>query len=103
MDEDRILDKLDDHTEKLTDLGATMRAYMANNNMLNESLTKSMKELGSEVAKIKLKDASSAHKCAEEIQKHEESAWSHNPKKALSLAGLVVGLVEGIRKFWPSH
>lgn len=48
---------------------------------------------------VELLKAGSPHKCAEEIAKHEAGAWSHNPKKALSLAALIVGIVEGIRKF----
>lgn len=102
-DNERILDKLDDHTVKLTDLGTQMKMYMATQNALNVTLSDSLKGLGSEVGKIKLKDAAAGHQCAAEIAKHEESAWSHNPKKALSLAGLVIGLVEGIRKFFPGH
>lgn len=100
MDDDRILDKLDDHTEKLADLGSTIRQYMKNQNSLNESLTESMKDIGSKVRHLEVKDATSSHKCAEEIQKHEESAWSHNPKKAMGLVGAILGIVEGIRGFF---
>lgn len=97
---ERIHDKLDDQTVKLTELGTTMKLYMLNQNALNDSLTKGLKDIGSEVVKMKLKDASSTHQCAEEIKKHEESAWSHNPKKAIGIAATLLGLVEGIRGFF---
>lgn len=37
---------------------------------------------------------------AEAVEKHESGAWSHNPRKALTLAALLVGIIEGIRKFF---
>jgi len=35
---------------------------------------------------------------SDSIKKHESGSWSHNPKRALTLGALVVGLIEGIRK-----
>jgi hypothetical protein len=46
---------------------------------------------------IELLKAGSPHKCAEEIQKHEDSSWSHNPKKAIGLGASIVAALEGIR------
>lgn len=99
MDESRILDKLDDHTEKLTELGATMKLYMQNQNELNASLANGVKDLGSEVVRMKLSEAGNPHRCEDAIKLHEESAWSHNPKKALTLAGAIIGIVESVRGF----
>jgi hypothetical protein len=99
-DLDRIHDKLDDQTEKLADLGATMRMYMQNQNALNDSLAKGMKGHSDEIAQLKLKDAGAHHKCAEEIRLHEERSWAHDPKKALGLAGMLLGIVETVRGFF---
>lgn len=37
---------------------------------------------------------------SESLKEHESGSWSHNPKKALTIGALVVGLIEGIRKLF---
>jgi hypothetical protein len=37
--------------------------------------------------------------CRQEIGRHESGSWSHNPKRALTLGALVIGVIEGIRKW----
>lgn len=67
-------------------------------------LHEAIKDSGSRVQKLdgrvqRLEDGS-PHKCAEEIQKHEESSWSHNPRKAIGLGAGVVAIIEGVRAFF---
>lgn len=100
MDDERILDKLDQHTEKLTELGTKMQMYMENQTALNASLVDGVKKANSDIATMKLSEAGNPHRCEDAIKLHEESAWSHNPKKALTLAGAVIGIVEGVRGFF---
>lgn len=52
-----------------------------------------------EVDLVALK-AGSPHKCEEAIKAHEDGAWTHNPKKAISLLATIVGIGEGIRAFF---
>jgi hypothetical protein len=63
-----------------------------------------IKEQGSKVHRldtdVKLLKAGSPHKCAEEIQRHEESSWTHNPRKAISLGASIVAIMEGVRAFF---
>lgn len=68
-----------------------------------EALHQEIKESGSKVHKIDARliqlEASSPHKCEEAVQKHEAGAWSHNPKKAITLGASILGLWEGVRTF----
>ncbi len=45
----------------------------------------------------------SVHKCADAIEKHEAGSWAHSPYKAGGLLVAVVGVVEGVKKFFSGH
>jgi hypothetical protein len=40
------------------------------------------------------------HKCTEAIERHERGSWAHNPMKASALLGAIVGVYEGVKKFF---
>ena len=69
-----------------------------------EALHAEIKEQGSKVYKMEGKlavlESGSPHKCAEEIQKHEAGAWTHNPRKAVGLLATIATVWEGIRAFF---
>lgn len=41
-----------------------------------------------------------AKQVTESIADHEGKSWSHNPKRALTLGALVIGLIEAVRKLF---
>lgn len=53
--------------------------------------------------KINTLEIGSAHKCAEEISKHEATSWAHNPYKAAGLIASIVGAYEGVKRIFNGH
>ncbi len=45
-------------------------------------------------------EVGSIHRCSEVIERHEAKSWAHNPYKATGMAGGLVAIVEGVRKFF---
>jgi chromosome segregation ATPase len=82
-------EKLDAATVKLTEVSTRLVVYTENQNMLNKSLVEGLKSVGSAVNHLKIGEASTPHKCEEEIKKHEWNSAAHNPKKFLGLLALV--------------
>lgn len=71
-----------------------------------QPLHEAIKESGSKVHRMDvdmmLLKAGSPHKCDEAIKAHEKDSWSHNPYKAGAAGLTIIGLIEGIRKFFHS-
>jgi hypothetical protein len=63
-----------------------------------------IKESGSKVWKLEGRlqrvEDGSPHKCDEAIKAHETASWSHNPYKAGAAGLTIIGLIEGLRKFF---
>ncbi len=97
---ERLSDKLDSATVRLTEVSTRMQDYMQTQSELNRSLTEGLKGVNSDITRMKLADAASPHQCAEEIRKHESSSWAHDPKKAMGLAAGLFALVEGAKKIF---
>lgn len=72
-----------------------------------KNLTDEIRGHASSIGDLKLKintlEVGSAHKCAEEIQKHEASSWAHNHIKAGGALVTIFGIVEGVKKFLGGH
>lgn len=63
-----------------------------------------IKDSGSKIHKLDkrllLIEEGSPHKCDAAIKAHELASLTHNPKKALTMLGVIIAMIEGIRSIF---